>query len=226
MANRKGIRMRRSSLLAVILFTAAAANAATIFNVTGPSPFGFANQTVLVTGWSQLATYNNVTITAPLEDNSSGGPIAGTEGVVYLVNHVGPGTTAANEVAPPVSISGLTNAFTTRTLFTGLTLGPGNYYLVFASTNSNPLSMSMEGSSTPTVTVGTAVTSLGSDGQVTPAPYPPATSVTLTQPANLFVDVSGTFVSLAPVIPMLSPWVLLLLAGTLLVVGAFRIAMH
>ena len=218
--------MRRSSLLTVILFSAVAANAATIFDVTGPSPFGFANQIVLVTGWSQLATYNGVTITAPLEDNSSGGPIAGVEGVVYLMNQVGPGTTSANEVAPPVSISGLTNTFTTRTLFSGLTLGPGNYYLVFASTNGNPLSMSVEGSSTPTVTTGTGVTSLGSGGQTVAASYPPATPVTLTQPANLFVNVSGTFVSLAAPIPMLSPWVLFLLAGTLLVIGAFRIAMH
>ena len=218
--------MRRCFILGVILFTAVAANAATIFDVTGPSPFGFANQSVLVTGWRQLATYNSVTITAPLEDNSSGGPIGGVEGVVYLMNHVGPGTTPANEVAPPVSISGLTNTFTTRTLFSGLTLGPGDYYLVFASTNSNPLSMSVEGSSTPTVTTGAGVTSLGSDGQIVAASYPPATPVTLTQPANLFVNVSGTFVSLSAAIPMLSPWVLFLLAGTLLVIGAFRIAMH
>jgi hypothetical protein len=45
-----------------------------------------------------------------------------------------------------------------RTLFTGLTLGPGTYYLTFRSTNSNPLSMSMEGSSTPVITTGTGIT--------------------------------------------------------------------
>jgi hypothetical protein len=52
----------------------------------------------------------------------------------------------------------LTNTFTVRTLFTGLTLGPGTYYLTFRSTNSNPLSMSMEGSSTPVITTGTGIT--------------------------------------------------------------------
>jgi hypothetical protein len=113
---------------------------------------------VLVESWNQAALYNNVTITAPLEDNSNGGPIAGIEGTVYLTNQIGPGTTVANLVAPPVTVSGLTNTFTVRTLFTGLTLGPGTYYLTFRSTNSNPLSMSMEGSSTPVITTGTGIT--------------------------------------------------------------------
>jgi len=167
------------------------------------------------------ATYplgTNVTITAPLEDNSSGGPIAGVEGTVYLTNHIGPGTTVANLVAPPVPISGLTNTFTVRTLFTGLTLGPGTYYLTFRSTNSNPLSMSMEGSSTPTLTFGPGVTDGGADGQITPDPFPPATAVTLSPPGNLFVTVTGTLVTNFA-IPAISPAVLALLAMALVLVG-------
>jgi hypothetical protein len=31
------------------------------------------------------------TRSAPLEDNSNGGPIAGVEGMVYLTNQIGPG---------------------------------------------------------------------------------------------------------------------------------------
>lgn len=210
--------MRKTALVFVLLMATVAAHAATIYDVSGPSPFGFANQTVLVESWRQNALYNNVTITAPLEDNSSGGPIAGVEGTVYLTNRIGPGTTVANLVAAPVPVSGLTNTFTVRTLFTGLTLGPGQYYLTFSSTNSNPLSMSMEGSSTPTLTVGPGVSDAGADGQITPDPFPPATAVTLSPPGNLFVTVTGTLVQLFN-IPTLSPAILALLGLALVLVG-------
>ena len=200
--------MRKFALGIVLLLSGVAAHAATtIYDVSGPSPFGFANQTVLVEAWYQNAQYNNVTITAPLEDNSSGGPIAGVEGTVYLTNKIGPGTTVANLVAPPVPVSGLTNTFTVRTLFTGLSLPPGTYYLTFRSTNSNPLSMSMEGSSTPTLTLGTGVLDLGGDGQITSDPFPPATAVTLSPPGNLFVTVTGDLI-VNYAIPVLSPWML------------------
>lgn len=210
--------MRKIALIFVLLSATVAAHATTIYDVNGPSPFGFANQTVLVEGWNQNALYNNVTITAPLEDNSSGGPIGGVEGTVYLTNKIGPGTTVANLVAPPVTVSGLTNTFTVRTLFTGLTLGPGNYYLTFRSTNSNPLSMSMEGSSTPTQTFGPGVTGLGADGQITPDPFPPATAVSLSPPGNLFVTVSGNLL-VNYNIPAVSPSILILLGFALVLVG-------
>jgi len=211
--------MRKVALVFVLLLVAVAAQAATtIYDVAGPSPFGFANQTVLVEGWYQNASYNNVTITAPLEDNSSGGPIAGVEGTVYLTNKIGPGTTVANLVAPPVPVSGLTNAFTVRTLFTGLSLPPGTYYLTFRSTNSNPLSMSMEGSSTPTQTFGPGVSGVGADGQITPDPFPPATAVTLTQPGNLFVTVTGDLL-VNYAIPALSTWMLAALGLALALVA-------
>lgn len=210
--------MRKALLVVFISLAVGAAHAATIYDVTGPSPFGFANQTVLVEAWNQAAIYNNVTITAPLEDNSSGGPIGGIEGTVYLTTRIGPGTTAADLVAPPVNISGLTNTFTVRTLFTGLNLGPGTYYLTFKSTNSNPLSMSMEGASLPVITTGPGVFPDGSDGQISSAAFPPATAVTLSQPGNLFVNVSGTLIqNLA--IPALSPVMLAMLAVGLALVA-------
>ena len=210
--------MRKTALVFVLLMAPGAAHAATIYDVSGPGPFGFANQTVLVEGWNQNALYNNVTITAPLEDNSSGGPIAGVEGTVYLTNRIGPGTTVANLVAPPVPVSGLNNTFTVRTLFSGLTLGPGQYFLTFRSTNSNPLSMSMEGSSTPTVTVGPGVSDAGGDASLTPDPFPPATAVTPTPPGNLFVTVTGTLVTNFG-IPTLSHAMLALLGFALVLVG-------
>jgi hypothetical protein len=140
------------------------------------------------------------------------------EGTVYLTNRIGPGTTVANLVAPPVTVSGLTSTFTVRTLFTGLNLGAGPYYLTFRSTNSNPLSMSMEGSSTPVVTVGPGVSDTGGDGQITPDPFPPATAVTLVPPGNLFVTVTGTLLANFA-IPAISPAILALLGLALALAG-------
>jgi hypothetical protein len=78
------MRFRLASLMA-LLATTALVHAANIITSTGPSPFGFAGQAVFVTGWTQAAVYTNVTIVMALEDNSSGGPIGGVEGTVYLM---------------------------------------------------------------------------------------------------------------------------------------------
>src|ERR1700689_1855570 len=156
-------RFARDALLLTVTFALRAGPAPNIIFTTGTSPFGFTGQPAFVMGWNQSLGYTNVTITAPLEDNTAAGPIGGTEGTVYLMNQVGPGTTTANQVAPPVLVSGLTNAFTTVTLFSGLSLPPGNYYLVLVPTNASPMSMSPEGASggNVTVTTGTAVSTPG-----------------------------------------------------------------
>lgn len=80
--------------------------------------------------WVQSATYTNITISASLSITNGG---HGT-GIAYLMNAVGPGTTAANEVAAPVLIEAGEEA--DRILFSGLTLGPGTYYLVIVSDGS------------------------------------------------------------------------------------------
>ena len=182
------------SVLVALLLCVAAASGATILDVTGPSPFGFANQGAFATGWHQTGTYTNVTITMPLEDNTNGGPISSVEGVAYLVNQVGPGTTSANEVTSPFSIFGLTASFTTRTLFSGLTLGPGDYFVVVAATNNDPMSASPEGSSLPVATLGIGVTQLngGSPLGDVVASYAPASNFSGSKgPSNIFVTVTG-----------------------------------
>jgi hypothetical protein len=196
------MRFRFASLM-ILLATTAFAHAANVINATSPSPFSFGNQAVFVTAWAQGAVYTNVTITMPLEDNSSGGPIGGVEGTVYLMNQIGPGTTTANQVAPPIAISGLTNAFTPRTLFTGLTLPAGNYYVVLVPTNTNPTSMSPAASSSPVVTLGTSVTALGSNTAHSSAVYPPSTSVTLgTAEGSLLFTVTGDPAAPTPTTPV------------------------
>src|SRR6266536_5202417 len=92
--------------LAVLAFLLASgvADAANVLTVAGTAG-GFGNQGVLIMSWGQSVTYSNVAITMPLQDGTPGGPIGGVEGTVYLMNSVGPGTTPANEVVPPVAVS-------------------------------------------------------------------------------------------------------------------------
>lgn len=211
--------LQRFAALTALLSLSAAAHAATVYDLTGPSPFGFANQNPAAAGWSQTVTYTDVTISAPLADLSSGGPIAGVQGTVYLMNQVGLGTTSANNVAPPVAISGLTATFTPRVLFSGLTLGPGNYYLVWVSTSTESLSMSMQGSGGPlNLTLGTGVADLGNSSGLVPAPFPPATgALSPTEPANnYFFTVTGTLASPPPAgVPALGPGSMIVLASLL-----------
>jgi hypothetical protein len=201
-------KLLRIAALIALLIVSTGGYAATIYNVTGPSPFGFANQNPAALGWSQTGTYTNVSITAPLADLTSGGPIGGVEGTVYLVNQIGPGTTSANNVAPPVSISSLTASFTPQLLFSGLTLGPGNYYIVFVSTSTSDLSMSMQGTGSAILTLGSGVTELGNNSGTVPATFPPATTdlLPLGTPNNYFITITGDLSSVPAVaIPTLGP---------------------
>jgi hypothetical protein len=197
---------------AAILFTASIAlHAANVINTTGTNSFGFTGQPAFVTAWNQTIGYSGVSIVMPLEDNSAGGPIGTVEGTVYLMNQIGPGTTTANQVAPPVQVSGLTNAFTPITLFTGLSLPPANYYVVLVPTNASPMSMSPDGTNIGVVvTTGTAVTTLGVGVPAPLAGYPPASTVTLNTPGNLYLNVTGT---VAPALGPVPSSLLLALAG-------------
>jgi len=183
----------RFSGIALLLTANVALHGANILNVTGTSNFGFTGQPAFVIGWNQSTPYTGVTIAMPLEDNTPT-PLTGVEGTVYLVNSIGPGTTSANQVAAPVSVSGLTGSFGSITLFSGLTLPAGNYYVVLVPTNTNPMSSSPEGqSSANTVTTtGASVTALGAGVPSSPlAGYPPASSVTLSS-GNIDISVTGT----------------------------------
>jgi hypothetical protein len=81
-------------------------------------------------GWSQTGTYVNVTITVEIDPGTG----SGTSGTAYLTTQVGPGTSVAQQIATaPFSATGAKFSPVLNTLFTGLTLGPGNYYLVLSS---------------------------------------------------------------------------------------------
>ena len=191
----------RSAVVCTLLLSLPAFAATTIYSVTGTSPFGFNGQPDLTLAFQTTTNWQNVTITMPLEDRTLGGPSAGVEGTAYLTNSIGPGTTAANLVAPAFSISGLTASFTNVTLFTGLTLPPGTYYITIVPTSSQGggvgggLTASPEGSNSQSFTLGTGVTDAGEGGANAPLnAFPPATALCcggLSAPNNLLVTVTG-----------------------------------
>ncbi len=76
--------------------------------------------------WTQTATYSGLNIAAMLN-----GGDATTTGTFYLMDQVGRGTTTAHELArASFSITGSSFRPELVTIFDGLTLGPGTYYLV------------------------------------------------------------------------------------------------
>jgi len=95
-----------------------------------PSP----GLTSLAVTWSQTTTYTGVTISAWL-DTANG---AAAPAMAYLTNSLGPG--AADVVSPAALVvpTGQTTPALT-TLFTGLTLPPGTYYLTISNATANNL---------------------------------------------------------------------------------------
>lgn len=80
-------------------------------------------------GWSQLDTYENVVIRVDIRELvdqvAYGGSIA-----AFLTDQVGAGTTQlANELAPDAIVPFTPGHAGLLTVFSGLTLGPGNYYV-------------------------------------------------------------------------------------------------
>jgi len=107
--------------------------------------------------WTQTSTYTGVTVQAELFDQVD--PDA--TGVAYLTNQLGPGTTQlSNGQSTPFNIDITNTSPALVTLFSGLTLGPGTYYLVINPTDSE---LAWQGYTTsPTVTTASGVT-LGSN---------------------------------------------------------------
>jgi hypothetical protein len=80
--------------------------------------------------WTQTGSYTDVTISAFLSSATDGALGTGT---IYLTDQIGPGTTVANQIAE-TTVSGLAfPQLTATSLFSGLDLGPGTYYLITAS---------------------------------------------------------------------------------------------
>jgi hypothetical protein len=84
---------------------------------------GTSKQQAEVVGWSQSVAYTDVRISAFLGDSRSGSTVT-----AYLSSTIGP--SAGSPIATStVSIAQTTGLPASTELFSGLTLGPGNYFL-------------------------------------------------------------------------------------------------
>ena len=120
------------SVLIVFFGLSLAAQATTLIDVSCPGgPVGcgwsFYGYTVVkASGFSLAGAFSNVAIEADLDP----GGLNIVAGHAFLTTQIGPGTSASNQVAD--SIFSTVNPSGLTTLFSGLTLGAGNYYLVLA----------------------------------------------------------------------------------------------
>jgi len=121
-------------------------------------------------GWSLSNTFDNVAITAEIDPGTD----SGGSGTAYLMTQIGPGTTVANQIGT-ATFTASGPAFTAQlnTLFTGLALGPGNYYLVLSSPDGLGWEAADAGASVVTAP-GVSLLSLNSTYPSGPAGYAPA----------------------------------------------------
>ena len=160
------------------------ASAQTIISVSGASAGTDNELAVTQSSWTQTGTYTSVTIQATLE--SCEGPATGT---AYLTMN---GTAMANQIAINSTLS-TSSSDAVVTLFSGLTLGPGTYFLTISpgANECNELWQNISG--TPSVVTGSGV-SAGSSGAVgsghTVAAYPPQS--VLVDSGSFLFTVTGT----------------------------------
>lgn len=114
---------------AAVVASAAPSQAAAILAVdegpgTGPAIGSQQNQYVGVS-WTQSGTWTDVTVSAPLWTTS----VAHTLGWAWITQHVGPGVQPGDELdSNDITFPQGQAAWTT--LFSGLTLGPGTWYVI------------------------------------------------------------------------------------------------
>ena len=192
---------------------ALSANGANIITRTGTTTFIFGGANEYVS-WTQTGTFSGVAIQANLVLNGG----AGT-GTAYLTTQIGAGTTTAQQVATaPVSISN-TNQQSLTTLFSGLTLGPGTYYVTVSRTSG----LDWVFSNAAITTVGIGVTA-NRDGGGNSAPYPP--SATFFNKGQIFLFSATSTPLTAVSTPALSPWAILLTVFLLLSSGLWMMKFY
>lgn len=106
--------------------------AETILSVSGPNygpgALGGSSFQILGSAWSTSASYADVTISSNLSGSPSSLP-----GTAFLMSRIGPGTTTTSEIARTAFQAGGPDVSTT--LFNGLSMPAGTYYLVLSSSS-------------------------------------------------------------------------------------------
>jgi len=139
--------------------------------------------------WTQTGTYSNVVITALI----NGYYPQPTTAFAQLMNAIGPGATLGNQIASATVPVPLYPDFSyaSTTLFSGLTLGPGTYYLVVSQ------SWAWDESQYATVVTGAGVSNLSHGFVNTAQAFAPSSTFTSDAYPLLF-SVSGDNVAATP----------------------------
>ncbi len=193
--------IRRHVVPFVLCLGALSASAQTIISVTGTSAGTDNEDAVGQVSWTQTTTYTGVTIQATIESCAGG-----ATGTAYLTLN---GTALANQIAVNNALS-VGTGDSTVTLFSGLTLGPGTYYLTLSPGDNECDEIWQNIQGTPTVATGTGVTAGSSDATGaghTVAAYPPAS--TFLNSASFLFSVTGTATGAPATTPAPSTGVLL-----------------
>jgi hypothetical protein len=201
-----------------MVLPAGAASPITIIARTGTASGDYTNGTNYVS-WTQTGTFSNVTIQANLFSTNDGT----ATGNAYLTT----GFTSATQIGAtvPISVSN-TDRYnpTTVTLFSGLTLGPGTYYLTISDPN---YGLAWEAYVSGIVTTtAPGVTAANEDGTYGTFPvgtsYPPAATFTY-KSANLIFNVTSI---IPDPVPALSGWTMLGTALLLITSGLFLMRLY
>lgn len=166
----------------------ASLQAATVVAVTGPTAGGYtlsSGQTLGIS-WIQTSSYINVSVAAEVGAFSGAGI-----GNAYLTTQVGSGTTISSQIAT-ASFSFPGSTFPALTLFTGLSLAPGTYFLTISAPASTVGVWA--GTGTPTVSTDSGVTRFSSYFSSSPNIYAPASTFSSDANSNLKYIITGTAV--------------------------------
>ncbi len=151
---------------------------------------------IAMVGWTTEYAYDNVSIAAEIGGDGTTPMITAS-----LTNMVGPSATAANQIASvtvtPSSIDSVT------TLFSGLTLGPGDFDLVLSGPTTGASCEYWYAYSSPSIVtdsgVSAAVSGVANELDGTPNNSFAAASVfDMSSPMDLAIQVTGTQMATAP----------------------------
>jgi hypothetical protein len=184
-------------------FIPAPCRADTVVSLTGT--YGSADKLwggpPLAVSWTSPNSYDNVSITADLQNLFDGSSFTGT---AWLMTQIGPAASVSDEVATAQFLLPAFVFNSTVSLFTGLDLSAGTYYLVL-SAPSNAVGVSWLTTYNfftvvppPTITTDTGVSYNGDWAASANSSFLPASSFAGPESLDLIFDVSGTPVSSSP----------------------------
>ncbi len=115
--------------ITIVSVTPTSQNTATLARLLGVEMEAWA------VSWTQSDSYENVTVSAMVVSQSFQNPAPGS---AFLTAQIGPGTTTAEQVASAPFLAPVGSAFSASfvPIFTGLTLGPGTYFLTLTGETS------------------------------------------------------------------------------------------